>query len=427
VRAFICLAACLAAAAADAAPARVAAVPAPRFMVLAFASAPAPGVPNAPAFQGVVSREVPREIGRRLDSLVPVETRFYAVRTLAGGRPRFVVSQRMPPAAQAILVAREGQARWVLDGAVRVTEKLWFKVRLQDVKSRRILLEKDYVAPTAKAGALLERAARDLAKRLPDGLGRRVDAAPHPAHEPGWDALLAYFEGEDIRFSRESGVGGEDLAAIFDRYLTACERDPRFDAARDALVAVTHQAIARGLGPVDAPLQALRRLAEVRPDSASRAALARGLARAGREREAEAVWLESVRKDPAFVEGWLNVAEARRRRGDYKGATTALEKAVALDLPTPRLRARAKSDLGALYLETGRVDRAIESLEASVKENPKDPDAYFRLGSAYEAKGKRDRTEARRWAAQAVEAFKTSDRLKGLPDLPIEPPGKERL
>jgi len=398
----------------------------PRLVILAFAFMPS-AVPNQPAFQGIISREIPREIGRRIDASADLETRFYAVRSVMDGRPRFAVSQRMGSAEEVRYAAREIGGAYVLDGLVSVTERLRFRVRLQDVGGGKGLWQKEYEAPTAQAAALLERAARDLLSALPPAVGGAAKKVPKPRHEPGWGALLDYMEAEDMAFSLESGVYGGGLDPIFDRYLAACQQDPAWDPPADHLVAIALATLARPVGPAEVPLRALERLVRIRPGVASQAALARGLAAAGRTSEAEAAWGRSVAIDPAFIEGWLNVAEARRARGDYPGAASALEKAIALPLPTTRLRARVQSDLGALYLEINEVDRAIARLEASVRENPEDPEAHFRLGSAYARKGEYTPAQSRRWSDRALKEFRTADRLRGIPEAPLHPPGKPRI
>jgi len=437
------------------APAPPAPAPAePRLVILAFAFVPS-AVPNQPAFQGVMSREIPRELGRRMDALANLETRFYTVRSAAGGKARFAVSQRMGEATEVRFAAREIGGAFVLDGLVSVTERLQFRVRLQDVKTGRLLWQKEYQAPTVEAGRLLDRAARDLLLALPGKIGAEAGTARPTAHEPAWDVLVAYMEADDLAFALESGVYAGELDPIFDRYLTACQEDPSWDPPAEHLVSLAHQALSRGAGPAGVPLRAIERLVEIRPGAASQAALARGLERAGRATDAEAAWRRSVAIDPKFTEGWLNVGEARRKRGDYRGAASAVEQAVALGLPTPRLQARARSDLGALYIEINQVDKAIAQLETSVKENPDDPEAHFRLGSAYDRKaqmvrpevpspevpstaradsdkaGAGDRKawadsnkkESTLWVERATKEFKTADRLRGIPEAP---PGAAR-
>lgn len=421
----------------------------PRLVILAFAFEPTP-VPNLPAFQGMISREIPREIGRRMDALADLETRFYAVRSDVGGKARLAVTQRMRPGTEVRLAARRVGGAFVLDGLASVTARLQFRVRLQDVKTARLLWQKEYQVPTAEAGKLLDRAARDLLLALPGGIGAGAKTAPPPAHEPGWDALVAYMEAEDLAFALESGVYAGGLDPIFDRYLTACQKDPAWGLPAEHLAALAHQALSRAVGPAEVPLRAIERLAQLRPGAPSQAALARGLERAGRASDAEAAWQRSLAIDPKFIEGWLNVGEARRKRGDYRGAASDVEKAVALGLPTPRLQARAQSDLGALYLEINEVDKAIAQLEASVKLNPGDPDAHFRLGSAYDRKAQiaatevqspevpsagrandkkaraDDKKESSLWVERATKEFKTVDRLRGVPEAPRVPPGAAR-
>jgi tetratricopeptide (TPR) repeat protein len=359
-----------------------------------------------------------------MDALSKLETRFYVLRTTLRGRPQFVVAETLSSPKDTRLIGLGVQAIYVLDGEVSVTDRLKLRVRFQETKTGRILANKDYAEPTEKAGALLERVARDLLLALPGKLGAQARSAPVPGHEPTWAALLAYLEAEDLRFSRESGVGEAKLAAIFDRYLLARQLDPDYARPGEALTELALMALKQGAGTADVPLGALERLVALHPTAETQGALARGLEQAGRPVDAQEAWKKSVEADPKFVLGWLNIAEGKRRGGDYRGATSALEKAVRIGLPTRGLQARAESDLGALYVELGEADKAIAVLEASVKANPKDPEAYFRLGSAYGRKGSQSPKDNKRWIDLATQAFKTSDRLKGLDTPPFDPPAK---
>jgi tetratricopeptide (TPR) repeat protein len=391
----------------------------PRLMVLGFSSPPSGGVPIDPAFRGLLSREIPREIGRRMVRLADLETRFYAIRVSLGEAERFLVVEKMLAPEEARLIGRQGGAAFVLDGRVALTDRLRIVTRLQDVASGRRLWLQRYEAPPAEAAALLERAARDLLTALPGHLGDRARSAPLPGHEPSWPALLAYMRGENARFARESGLPAGSPSVVFAYFLDALQCDPGYDAAREALVADAHQALREGSVPLDVALAPLRRLVALRPDAVSYAALARGLALAERPRAADAAWRKSVAADPGFVEGWLHVAEAREREGKYREAAQALEKALALGLPTVRVRARVRRDLGGLYLTVGEIDRAIAALEASARENPRDPETFFRLGAVYDRKKALVApAEAPAWAQRAWEAFQEADRLQGFADVP---------
>lgn len=406
---------------ADSPPAR------PQLMILPFAVPQVGGVPHSARFKGVLSREVPREIGRRMAGLLEADTQFFAFRTTAGGRPRFVVPQHLSSGAEALRIGREGGATFLLDGVVSATDKLKVRVRLYEVQSGRPLWQSVYEKPTAEAGSLLAQATHDLALAFPDALGEAARTAPRPSHEPGWEALVAYLRGEDMRFLRESHVMAADPRPILDAFLESIQRDPAYDPPRDALLEEAYAEIRHGTVLVEVPLGALARLAALRPEAASFAALARGQAMAGRERAAYASWQKSVALDPAFIEGWLKVARARIEGGEYLEAAAALESAVAIGLPSPRLSARTKRDLGGAYLEAGELDKAIAALEASVEENPRDPEAYDRLGNAYNRKSRSDPGASEAWADRALEAFRTSTRLRGLPDRPLTPPGKQSI
>ena len=399
----------------------------PQLMIIAFAVAQVGAVPHSARFKGVLSREVPREIGRRMAGLLEADTRFYAFRTMVGGRPRFVVPQHLSSGAEALRIGREGGATFLLDGVVAATDKLKVRVRLYEVQSGQPLWQSVYEKPTSEAGSLLAQAAHDLALAFPDALGEAARTAPRPPHEPGWEALVAYLRGEDMRFMQESRVMADDPRPILDAFLESVQRDPAYDPPRDALVEEAYAEIRHGTVLVEVPLGALERLAVLRPQAASFAALARGQALASRESAAFASWQKSVEVDSAFLEGWLNIGRARIEGGEYLEAAAALEKAVSIGFPTPRQSARTKRDLGGAYLEAGNLDKAIAALEASVEEYPRDPEAYDWLGNACDRKARSDRGAAQEWADRALEAFRTSSRLRGLPDKPLTLPGKKSI
>ncbi len=63
----------------------------------------------------------------------------------------------------------------------------------------------------------------------------------------------------------------------------------------------------------------------------------------GRIEEAEAALKQAVRRDPDNFEGWANLAEVRRQRGDRDGAGRAYSRALELRPGDSRLRQRSRS------------------------------------------------------------------------------------
>lgn len=395
----------------------------PKLMMLPFAVPPTGGIPYSPRFQGILSREIPREIGRRMAATIEAEVLFFAPKMTVAGHPQLVVSQTREPAAQAIAIGSRGGAAFVLDGVVSATDKLKFRVRMLDVASGQPLWSSVYEAPTAGAGHLLQQAAHDLALALPRKLGAAAAKAPFPEHEPSWSALIAYLKGEDLRFLQEQGVAQPSAAPVYDAFLEAIDRDPAYDAPREALAQTAWAEIARGSGPLAGPMGALERLVALRPDALSYAALARGQALAGEKKAAQKSWARTVEIDPGYAPGWIEIANGRLAAGDYADAADALGAALALGIRSPLERARVRRDLGGAYLEMDKPDAAITALEASVKDNPKDPETYDRLGRAYEEKGREPGSDPERWAERAYDAYRTSSRLRGLPVPPPRPPG----
>ncbi|MDP3940299.1 MAG: tetratricopeptide repeat protein [Deltaproteobacteria bacterium] len=401
-----------------AAQAPPAGAPVPRLMMLPFAVPPVGGIPYSAAFQGTLSREIPREIGRRMAGTIDAEVSFFAPRTTVTGRPQLVVVQELQTAEQALAIARRGSAAYVLDGVVKATDKLKFSVRLLDVTSGRLIWESVYEAPVAGAGRLLQQAARDLALALPDKRGAATADAPFPEHEPGWSTLLAYLRGEDLRFLQEQEVALRNPAPIFDAFLEAIQRDRAYDAPREALARTAWAEIAAARGPLAEPMATLDRMVVLRPDAFSYSALARAQALAGEREAAQRNWARSVEADPAYVAGWLEIAEGRLAKGEFAEAVDALSAALALGVGSPAARARVRRDLGGAYLEMGEIDDAVAALEASLKDNSGDPETQERLGRAYVAKAREPGADSKLWSDRALEAFGTSGRLRGLPEIP---------
>lgn len=94
---------------------------------------------------------------------------------------------------------------------------------------------------------------------------------------------------------------------------------------------------------------------------------------AGNYAMAEARFLRVTADEPDNGEAWLGLTQARLARGDYGAAADALDKAAELGA-FPR---GYRFDPRPLYPQTGSYERVVAALDAHLKVNPKDADAWL--------------------------------------------------
>ena len=111
-----------------------------------------------------------------------------------------------------------------------------------------------------------------------------------------------------------------------------------------------------------------------------------GLLLQGDLKAAETAFLKVTEIEPAYLDGWVNVARVRIKEGDMQGAETMLEKAFEIQrtLP-PENPHRAKVHyFYALIQETyGNYDTAIEHLQHAALQFPRDTRVRNKLGRMY--------------------------------------------
>ena len=121
------------------------------------------------------------------------------------------------------------------------------------------------------------------------------------------------------------------------------------------------------------------------------------LIRGGRFGEG-AVEIERARQtNPLSPEPFISAADLYQRAGQHDRAVAAFQQAADI---APRL-ARPRFLLGRLFLQMGKVDDAIENLEAAVRLSEINPRFYACLGVAYAAGGRT--AEARRLVSELEE------------------------
>jgi tetratricopeptide (TPR) repeat protein len=95
---------------------------------------------------------------------------------------------------------------------------------------------------------------------------------------------------------------------------------------------------------------------------------------------AEACYLKAAQIDPNYAEAFANWGNARRMRGDAKGAIPLLQEATRLD---PKSTS-AHDLLGLAFLSTGDFERAVAAFERTLRLDPKYFDIDNRLNLARE-------------------------------------------
>jgi tetratricopeptide (TPR) repeat protein len=107
-------------------------------------------------------------------------------------------------------------------------------------------------------------------------------------------------------------------------------------------------------------------------------------ARQGRLREAEALFLRSVRGDDTYISAHMNLAHLYSIMGQPNSTVLELKKVLLLD---PK-NAEVLDRLARLLLSQGKVDEGIEALELGQKYQTLTPTLLVLFGDAYLKKGK---------------------------------------
>jgi hypothetical protein len=184
------------------------------------------------------------------------------------------------------------------------------------------------------------------------------------------DGVAARFESEPDRFEAPVGFYAR-LRDEFDRAASfgdSTTRGPGIEVfvrrARDAADVPVPADFERALAPVSerSRTQFIERLGH-------------GLLAKGRTRRAESVYRAGTRSVPGNELFWYNAGALSVVRGDFDGAVTALERAIAID-PS---RAEAHNNLGIAYANLGRTNEAAAAFETALGVDPAHPSAERNL------------------------------------------------
>jgi tetratricopeptide (TPR) repeat protein len=98
-------------------------------------------------------------------------------------------------------------------------------------------------------------------------------------------------------------------------------------------------------------------------------------------------------REESFVHDYARLAELHASRGETERAEALFAEALAVQ---PQAASTLHA-LGALRIRRGEAARAVEPLEAAVRVNPRFPEVWFTLASAYEAVGRLEDAKAAYW------------------------------
>ena len=111
-----------------------------------------------------------------------------------------------------------------------------------------------------------------------------------------------------------------------------------------------------------------------------------GLLLQGDLKAAETAFLKVTQIEPAYLDGWVNVARVRIKEGDMQGAETMLEKAFEIQRTLPPEnphRAKVHYFYALLQEAYGNYDTTIEHLQHAASQFPRDTRVRNKLGRMY--------------------------------------------
>ena len=241
----------------------------------------------------------------------------------------------------------------------------------------------------------------------------RVDlwAADFPTSKPA--AYLSYVDGLQA-------LSGERYEEAKGHFSAALREDPRYVMARYRLAWAFAFA-----GQTDQALSHIRSAiaaAQALPDRERQYLRAAELYFARRYEEASTAYRNLIAKHPLEIEARRHLANILMEPGSYEEAVRLwqyIEQWEPLE---------ASKNLGFAYLELGRYGKAVQQLEPTAKDWPKDARVHGLLGNAYQATGDFQRAAREYEAALAIEPhlyniviqLAVLDLLRGGPDEAVQ-------
>jgi Tfp pilus assembly protein PilF len=226
------------------------------------------GAEGRDAKAGEIGRQVARRLVERFADEPSIELRpvFLVAMPETKSDAGYLVFGSTPDAD---LAARYGESlgtTQALTGLYREDENgRAFAVRLVDVRTRRVIAERELPVPADE----LHRAEPDLATWLAEALGVPPPRPePEAANEPSYQAFLAGLENETNATLLRAGdpiAADAARAAAFDEYVLAVQRDPDSAPAEERLVVLAAESVERG--DEERATRALEDVIEAKPRS----------------------------------------------------------------------------------------------------------------------------------------------------------------
>jgi tetratricopeptide (TPR) repeat protein len=222
----------------------------------------------------------------------------------------------------------------------------------------------------------------DAAARAKDAYARAVEL---DARGDGSAALTLLWEAaglapHDADIQNRLGEGLERIGALdaaIDAFRHAVDERPSFKKASNNLI-LTLVKSGRGEQAIDRA----RRIVAAAPDDAD-AYFALGLAQSEQDvSEAIRSFRRALELSPRHVLARYNLALVLKRIDRLPEAADELTRAIAIEP-----KAEMSHTLGVVYWQQGDLDRAVASLRAAVKVEPRYAEAYNTLGAVLKAKG----------------------------------------
>jgi tetratricopeptide (TPR) repeat protein len=107
----------------------------------------------------------------------------------------------------------------------------------------------------------------------------------------------------------------------------------------------------------------------------------------GNDRAAEQAFEATLEIDPKFSAAWVNLGILKERKGDFEGAILVYEQGLESSENDPSLTARKVACLRKM----GQTDMALVFAQASLKKNANNVDAYSEVGAVYLEQGNLDK------------------------------------
>lgn len=119
----------------------------------------------------------------------------------------------------------------------------------------------------------------------------------------------------------------------------------------------------------------------------------------GRVAEAERSFRKATELNPAYADGYFNMANILQEQGKFDGAIEAYLSTLEIQ----PLYAQAQYNIGVILKAQGKLDMAIDAYLRALKINPAYANAHFSMGNALQEQGKFD---------EAIEAYKRALEIK---------------